>query len=83
MDERNPAEELPLVYRDVLDALARLEAAGDRTAAFDLRIRAQRTYATRWDDGGLRTLHRILAEANVRLQPGRRLEEARTLARTA
>ena len=83
MDDRNPAEELPLVYRDVLDALARLEAAGDRTAAFDLRIRAQRTYATRWDDGGLRALHKILAEANARLQPAGRFEEARALARTA
>jgi hypothetical protein len=83
MDDRNPAEELPVVYREVLDALARLEAAGDRAAAYDLRTRAQRTYATRWDDGGLRALRKLVREAEGRLTSGRRTPEARTLARTA
>jgi hypothetical protein len=83
MDDRNPAEELPLVYREVLDALALLEAAGDRAAAYDLRVRAQRTYATRWDEGGLRALHKIVSEANGRLRPGRRTVQEHALARTA
>jgi hypothetical protein len=83
MDDRNPAEELPVVYREVLDALARLEAAGDRAAAYDLRTRAQRTYATRWDEGGLRTLHKLVREADGRLGARRQTHETRQLARTA
>jgi hypothetical protein len=83
MDDRNPAEELPVVYREVLDALAQLEAAGDRTGAYELRIRAQRTYATRWDEGGLRALQKIVHEAQARLAPTRTAAPARTLARSA
>lgn len=83
MDDRNPAEELPLVYREVLDAVTRLEAAGDRAVAFDLRVRAQRTYAARWDEGGLRALQRIVREAEARLRPGHRTVEATTLAKSA
>jgi hypothetical protein len=82
MDDRNPAEVLPLVYREALDALARLEAAGD-SAAYDLRERAHRTYATRWDDGGLRALRRIVREADARLTPSRRNAQAEALAKTA
>ena len=83
MDDRNPAEELPLVYREMLDALALLEAAGDRGAAYELRVRGQRIYATRWDDGGLRALQKIVREAHARLGPGRSTAPARNLARTA
>jgi hypothetical protein len=79
MDDRNPADDLPELYRAVLDALARLESAGDRNAAFDLRTRAHRTYATRWDEGGRRALQKIAREADARLAPGRR-NAARKLA---
>ncbi len=83
MDDRNPAEVLPLVYRDVLDALARLEAAGERAAAYDLRVRAQRIYATRWDDGGMRALAKIVREADGRLPDTGQVAQQRALARTA
>jgi hypothetical protein len=83
MDDRNPAEELPVVYREVLDAVALLEAAGDRALAYELRVRAQRTYATRWDEGGLRALQKIVREAHVRLGPSHRAVPARALARSA
>jgi hypothetical protein len=80
MDDRNPADELPELYRTVLDALARLEATGNRTVAWDLRQRAHRTYATRWDEGGRRALHKIAREADARSASGRRSGAARTLA---
>lgn len=79
MDDRNPAEELPIVYREVLDALARLEAGGDRAVAYELRQRAQRTYASRWDDGGRRVLQRILRDADARHAAGRQADAPRTL----
>jgi len=81
--DRNPADDLPDLYRKVLDALARLEAAGDRTAAYDLRLRAHRTYATRWDEGGRRALHRIARDAEARLASGRRTMPSRALAAAA
>jgi hypothetical protein len=83
MDDRNPAEVLPLMYREVLDVLARLEAAGDRAAAYDLRVRAQRTYATRWDDGGMRALQKIAREAEGRLPRTQQASSQQALARTA
>lgn len=88
MDDRNPAEEFPLVYREVLDAVASLEAAGDRDAAYDLRARGQRTYATRWDAGGLRALQKLVREANAKLgasqlEPGRQAVPSAALAKTA
>jgi hypothetical protein len=83
MDDRNPAEVLPLVYREVLDALARLEAAGERAAAYDLRVSAQRIYATRWDDGGMRALQKIVREADGRLPRVQQASHPEALARTA
>lgn len=83
MDDRNPAEELPLVYREVLDALARLEAAGDRAVAYDLRQKAQRIYATRWDDGGRRALQRFLRDAEARHAAGPQMTATHSLATTA
>jgi hypothetical protein len=74
MDARNPADELPDLYRKVLDALARLEAAGDRATAYDLRVDAQRAYARNWNERGRRTLQRIArdADARARAAEGRR-----------
>lgn len=89
MDDRNPASELPDLYRTVLDALARLEATGDRAAAYELRQRAHRTYAAHWDERGLRTLQRLVREidaktaAVVRRSGGAAPMTSRELARTA
>ena len=67
MDDRTPAEELPSLYRAVLDTVSRLEHVGERAYAFDIRRRALRTYSTRWDDGGRRALVQLNRKAQVRL----------------
>jgi hypothetical protein len=67
MDDHIPAEELPTLYRAVLETVARLERAGDRPFAFELRRKALRTYSTRWDEGGRRALIRLDREAQARL----------------
>ena len=72
MDEHIPAEELPSLYRAVLDAVARLERAGERSFAFGVRQKALRTYSTRWDEGGRRALIRLERDAQARLEASRR-----------
>lgn len=67
MDDHIPAEELPTLYRAVLETVARLERAGERSFAFDVRKRALRTYSTRWDEGGRRALIKLDREAQLRL----------------
>ncbi len=37
MDDQNPAEVLPKLYRDVLDGVGRLERVGERQAAYEIR----------------------------------------------
>ena len=68
MDDHIPAEELPALYRAVLETVARLERAGDRAYAFSVRQKALRTYSTKWDERGRRALARLDRDAQVRLQ---------------
>jgi len=68
MDEHIPAEALPTVYRAVLETVARLERAGERPYAWELRRKALKTYSTRWDEGGLRSLERLARDGHARLE---------------
>ncbi len=63
MEHQTPAEEMPTLYRAVLDTVWRLERLGERDFALAIRQRAVRTYATRWDEGGQKDLMRINRDA--------------------
>jgi len=67
VDEHTPAEDLPQLYRAVLDTVVRLEHLGDRDFAWKVRRDAVRTYSTRWDDHGRRALERLNREAQLHL----------------
>jgi hypothetical protein len=67
MQEQTQLEAMPTLYREVLDELARLERAGQRAIAYDIRRRAIATYSARWDQRGCRALEKLLAEARTKL----------------
>jgi hypothetical protein len=67
MDDRPPAEDLPGLYRAVLETVGRLEHIGEREIAWRIRRDALRTYSTRWDDRGRRALRRLNLEARQHL----------------
>ncbi|CAN5578732.1 hypothetical protein BH20CHL7_BH20CHL7_19300 [soil metagenome] len=70
MDAHTPAEELPALYRAILDRVAELEAAGQRRAAGDVRRRATAAYSRAWDDRARRQLLALLHDApTVRRRP--------------
>lgn len=68
MDDHIPADELPALYRAVLDTVTRLERVGDREVAWKIRQDALRTYSTRWDEHGRRRLERLVRDAQRRLE---------------
>jgi hypothetical protein len=67
MHDRNPAEVLPELYRSVLDAVAKLERADERAAAYELRRRAVNVYSKRWNEAGRRGLEKVLRDADHHL----------------
>jgi hypothetical protein len=67
MDDRNPAEVMPKLYRDVLDGVARLERIGERQAAYAIRRKAQGVYSARWDGHAQRALGKLEREARAKL----------------
>jgi hypothetical protein len=60
MDAMSAAEELPALYRALLDRVAQIEADGRRTAAYRLRRDATRIYSRAWDDRARRALQSLL-----------------------
>jgi hypothetical protein len=58
----SPADELPALYREILDGLAPLERGPDRAEALRIRARASRVYAQSWSEGGRRSLQNLLRQ---------------------
>jgi hypothetical protein len=63
METNSPAEELPGLYRAILDRVAELEAAGDRAEAARIRTAATRSYSRAWDVPARRELETLLRNA--------------------
>jgi len=60
MESTTPAEELPALYRAVLDRVAELESSGRRALANQVRAEATRIYSRSWDDRARRGLIGLL-----------------------
>lgn len=60
MEPNSAAEELPALYRAVLDRVAGLEADGRRDLANRVRADAIRMYSRSWDDRARRELQALL-----------------------
>jgi hypothetical protein len=55
----SPSEELPALYRAILDGIADLERIGEHREAALIRTQATRVYSTSWDENGRRRLTSI------------------------
>jgi hypothetical protein len=60
MESNSPAEELPALYRAILDQVAEMEASGERRAAAVLRTSAIAAYSRAWDERARRQLEGLL-----------------------
>ena len=60
MEQNPPAEELPALYRAILDRVADLETHGDRAQAARVRAHATRIYSRAWDERARRGLIALL-----------------------
>jgi hypothetical protein len=59
-----PAEELPGLYRAILERVAELELLGERSEAARIRMSATETYSGSWDEGGRTRLLGLIARAD-------------------
>jgi len=64
MDPNSAAEELPALYRAVLDRVAQIAASGQRTNANRIRAEATRIYSRSWDERARRSLEALLRRSN-------------------
>jgi len=60
MEPKSAAEELPGLYRAVLDRVGELEASGRRDLANAIRAEATRIYSRAWDDQARKGLLALL-----------------------
>jgi len=58
------AEDLPELYREILDRVAVLERMGARNEAARIRSDATRAYSNAWDEGARRVLTALIARAD-------------------
>ena len=74
MEPQSAAEELPELYRDVLDRVAEITTSGRRALANDVRAEAIRIYSRAWDERARRELVALLRRhsAELETQPARR-----------
>ena len=63
MESNSPSEELPALYRAILDRVADLEAAGDRVGAALMRSEATAAYSRAWDERARKRLESLLRHA--------------------
>jgi hypothetical protein len=63
MEPNSPAEDLPALYRAILDRVAELESFGARTEAARVRATATRIYSRAWDERARRELLSLLRDA--------------------
>lgn len=63
MEQISPAEELPALYRAILDRVADLESDGDRVRAARVRAAATRIYSRAWDEPARRGLTDLLRKS--------------------
>ncbi len=58
------AEDLPELYREILDRVADLEKVGARSDAARIRAEATRAYSNAWDESARRVLTALIARAD-------------------
>ena len=63
MDPKTAAEELPELYRALLDRIAQIDAAGQRSLGYRIRAEATRIYSRAWDDRARRGLEDLLRQS--------------------
>ena len=71
MEPNSPAEDLPALYRAILDRVAVLESDGERARAARLRTDATEAYSRAWDERARRRLESLLRRSE-RETPGDR-----------
>ena len=71
MEPNSPAEDLPALYRAILDRVAVLESEGERAQAARLRTDATEAYSRAWDERARRRLETLLRRSE-RDTPGDR-----------
>jgi hypothetical protein len=60
----SPAEDLPELYRTILERVAELERIGVRREGGRIRQLATRVYSEAWNEAARRDLHQLLARAD-------------------
>jgi len=78
MEPNSRAEDLPTLYRAILDRVALLESAGDRSEARRVRQSATAAYSRAWDERAHRELESLLRRAERPTAAERVLGRGRT-----